>query len=77
MTVEEASDERVVGQVNPGEIMSSPAKKAFRAIHSKREDRLLVNTKADPQFSIEGAGHHQGIAAVRDAIGKESLRRAA
>lgn len=69
---------RVMAQVSLGEILSSPDERAFRAINSKRVDILIVGNNGEPVVALEyqGKGHHQGTAAVRDAVKKEALRRA-
>jgi hypothetical protein len=69
---------RAMAQVSLGEILSSPDERAYRAINSKRVDILLVAASGEPIAAIEyqGKGHHQGTAAVRDAVKKEALRRA-
>ncbi|HZV19164.1 MAG TPA: DUF2726 domain-containing protein [Sphingobium sp.] len=75
---EEAPGWRAMGQVALGEILSSPSKDAYFAINSKRVDLLIVDEYFRPLHAIEfqGAGHHQGTAAARDAVKKEALRRA-
>lgn len=72
------SNWRLMAQVSLGEILSSPDKDAYFAINSKRVDILLTDQKGLPLHVIEyqGAGHHQGTAAVRDAVKKEALRKA-
>ena len=72
------SNWRLMAQVSLGEILSSPDKDAYFAINSKRVDMLLTNTNGLPLHVIEyqGAGHHQGTAAARDAVKKEALRKA-
>ncbi len=69
---------RLMAQVSLGEIISSTDKAAYLAINSKRVDLLLVDGAGVPLHVIEyqGAGHHQGSAAARDAVKKEALRRA-
>ncbi len=75
---EHNSNWRVMAQVSLGEILSSKNKQAYLAINSKRVDLLLIDTNNMPRHVIEyqGGGHHQGNAAVRDAVKKEALRRA-
>jgi len=75
---EEAPGWRAMGQVSLGEILSSPSKDAYFAINSKRVDILIVDETFRPLHAVEfqGAGHHQGTAAARDAVKKEALRRA-
>ena len=72
------SDWRLMAQVSLGEILSSPDKDAYFAINSKRVDILLADQNGLPLHVIEyqGAGHHQGTAAARDAVKKEALRKA-
>jgi len=69
---------RVMAQVSLGEILSSGDSRAYAAINSKRTDILLITSSGEPVAAIEfqGTGHHQGTAAVRDAVKKEALRRA-
>lgn len=74
----EGVDWRLMAQVSLGEIVGSADKGAYLAVNSKRVDLLLIDGDAKPLHAIEyqGAGHHQGSAAVRDAVKKEALRRA-
>ena len=69
---------RVLSQTSLGEIIGSDDKKAFDSINSKRVDILIMGPYGDPIAAIEyqGAGHHQGTAAARDAIKREALRKA-
>ena len=69
---------RVLSQTSLGEIIGSDDKKAFASINSKRVDILIMGPYGEPMAAIEyqGAGHHQGMAAARDAIKREALRRA-
>ncbi|TJW02514.1 MAG: DUF2726 domain-containing protein [Mesorhizobium sp.] len=69
---------QVMAQVSLGEILRSKDADAYRCINSKRVDLLLVNEDCQPRHAIEyqGAAHHQGPAAARDAVKKEALRRA-
>jgi Protein of unknown function (DUF2726) len=69
---------RVMAQVSLGEILKSPCKDAFMAINSKRVDFLIITMAGKPRHAIEfqGSGHHQGTAAIRDAVKKEALRKA-
>ena|SRR5438270_12181727 len=50
----------------------------YACINSKRVDLLIVDGDCRPfhAFEYQGGGHHQGSAAVRDAVKKEALRRA-
>jgi hypothetical protein len=68
----------VMAQVSLGEVLSSREEVAYGCINSKRVDLLLVDGDCQPRHAIEyqGGGHHQGHAAARDAVKKESLRRA-
>jgi hypothetical protein len=68
---------QVMAQVSLGEILRSKDADAYRCINSKRVDLLLVNEDCQPRHAIEyqGAEHHQGPAAARDAVKKEALRR--
>lgn len=69
---------RVMAQVALGEVLASPTKDAYLAINSKRVDFILIREDGNPLHAIEyqGSGHHQGDAAIRDAIKREALRRA-
>ena len=69
---------QVMAQVSLGEILSSKDEDAYLCINSKRVDLLIVDEECRPLHAIEyqGGGHHQGTAAARDAVKKESLRRA-
>lgn len=69
---------QVMAQVSLGEILRSKDAEAYRCINSKRVDLLLVDGDCTPRHAIEyqGAAHHQGTAAARDAVKKEALRRA-
>lgn len=69
---------RVFSQTSLGEILQSSDKRAFAAINSKRVDVLVISPTGMPTVAVEyqGAGHHQGNAAARDAVKKEALRRA-
>jgi len=69
---------RAMGQVSLGEILASEDSDAYFAINSKRVDLLIVDAECRPLHAVEfqGEGHHQGTAAVRDAVKKEALRRA-
>lgn len=69
---------RVFAQPCLGEVLQSPDKAAFFAINAKRVDFLIVDGGALPVVAIEyqGEGHYQGVAAARDAIKKEALRKA-
>jgi hypothetical protein len=69
---------QVMAQVSLGEILRSKDVKAYGCINSKRVDLLLMDEACQPRHAIEyqGAGHHQGTAAARDAVKKEALRRA-
>lgn len=69
---------RVMAQVSLGEILRCKDPIAYGCINSKRVDLLLVDEDCQPRHVIEyqGYGHHQGMAAARDAVKKEALRRA-
>jgi len=69
---------QVMAQVSLGEVLRSKDARAYGCINSKRVDLLLVDGDCQPRHAIEyqGAGHHQGAAAARDAVKKEALRRA-
>lgn len=68
----------VMAQVSLGEILLSKNAEAYRCINSKRVDLLLTDGDCRPRHAIEyqGGAHHQGMAAARDAVKKEALRRA-
>jgi hypothetical protein len=69
---------QVMAQVSVGEILRCQDTEAYGCINSKRVDLLLMDGDCQPRHAIEyqGAGHHQGTAAARDAVKKEALRRA-
>jgi hypothetical protein len=69
---------QVMAQVSVGEFLSSDDAEAYGCINSKRVDLLLVDGDCRARHALEyqGAGHHQGTAAARDAVKKEALRKA-
>lgn len=69
---------QVMAQVAVGEFVASPDREAYGCINSKRVDLLLVDGQCRARHALEyqGAGHHQGSAAARDAVKKEALRKA-
>lgn len=69
---------RVMAQVNLGEFLASKDETAYGCINSKRVDFALIGPDFLVQHALEyqGSGHHQGSAAARDAVKKESLRKA-
>lgn len=69
---------QVMAQVSVGEFIACADAAAHRCINSKRVDLLLMDPLCQARHAIEyqGAGHHQGTAAARDAIKKEALRKA-
>jgi hypothetical protein len=69
---------QVMAQVSVGEILRCRDAEAYACINAKRVDLLLVDEDCRPRHVVEyqGAGHHQGTAAARDAVKKEALRRA-
>jgi hypothetical protein len=69
---------RVLSQTSLGEIIGSDDKRAFQSINSKRVDILVMGPYGEPVAAIEyqGGEHHQGMAAARDAVKREALRRA-
>jgi hypothetical protein len=69
---------RVNAQMSLGEIISSPDEKAYRCINAKRADMVVFDRSGFAVAAVEYQGglHHQGDAAVRDAVKKEALRRA-
>lgn len=78
LVIEAKRGYRVFAQTSLGEILTSPDKDAFRSINSKRIDILIVDQAGWPVLAIEyqGEGHYQGMAAARDAVKKEALRKA-
>jgi len=76
--LEERPGWRAMGQVSLGEILASDDKEAYLAVNSKRVDLLIVDADCRPIQAVEyqGAGHYQGMAAARDAVKREALRRA-
>lgn len=74
-----ASDgRRVFAQVNLGEILRCDDSEAFYAINAKRVDMLVVDEQGWPLLAIEvqGSGHYQGDADLRDAIKRQALESA-
>lgn len=69
---------QVMAQVSLGEFLSSPERRAFGCVNSKRVDFALMDDKCCVRHALEyqGNGHHQGNAAARDAVKKEALRKA-
>ncbi len=69
---------QVMAQVSLGEFLGSKDKQAYLAVNSKRVDFALMDEHCRVVHALEyqGTGHHQGNAAVRDAIKKEALRKA-
>ena len=69
---------QVMAQVSLGEFLSSPDRRAYFAVNSKRVDFALMDEKCCVRHALEyqGNGHHQGSAAARDAVKKEALRKA-
>jgi len=69
---------QVMAQVSLGEVVRCKDAQAYSCINSKRVDLLLMDDDCWPRHAIEyqGAGHHQGTAAARDAVKREALRRA-
>jgi Protein of unknown function (DUF2726) len=67
-----------MAQVSVGEILLCQDPIAYGCINSKRIDLLMVDGACQPRHAIEyqGDGHHQSMAAARDAVKKEALRRA-
>lgn len=65
-------------QVALGEVLRAKDQSAYWAVNAKRCDMLIVDETWRPIAALEyqGAGHHQGKAAARDAVKKEALRRA-
>jgi Protein of unknown function (DUF2726) len=69
---------RVFAQTCLGEVLESPDENAFHSINSKRADILVIDGAGWPVLVVEyqGDGHYQGMAAARDAVKKEALRKA-
>ena len=69
---------QVMAQVSLGEFLASDDREAYACINSKRVDFALMDERANVRDALEyqGAGHHQGSAAARDAVKKEALRKA-
>lgn len=70
---------RVMSQTNLGEIITTPDRRAFESINSKRVDILVISPSGHAVAAIEcqGAGHYQrDDTAARDAVKREALRRA-
>ena len=69
---------QVMAQVSLGEFLASGDAEAYRCINSKRVDFALMDGDCRVVHALEyqGAGHHQGSAAARDAVKKEALRKA-
>jgi hypothetical protein len=69
---------QVMAQVSLGEFVASGNEEAYRCINSKRVDFALMDGECRVRQALEyqGAGHHQGTAAARDAVKKEALRKA-
>lgn len=61
---------RVMAQVGLGEILSSSDEAAFRAIHAKRVDVLVVGPEGLPLAALE----HQGDPVTREALRKAGVR---
>ena len=61
-----------------GRVSRQPDRDAYGAVNAKRVDFALMDPESRVTHSIEyqGAGHHQGKAAARDAVKKEVLRKA-
>lgn len=69
---------RILSQTCLGEILDSDDKAGFASINAKRVDVLIINPKGEPLavFEYQGQGHYQNMAAARDAVKKEALRKA-
>ena len=69
---------QVMAQVSLGEFLASSDTDAYFAVNSKRVDFALMDPDCRVRHALEyqGAGHHQGNAAARDAVKKEALRKA-
>lgn len=78
MVIERNPTWQVMAQVSLGEVVRSKNAEAYRCINSKRVDLLLMDADCQPRHALEyqGGAHHQGMAAARDAVKKEALRRA-
>ncbi|WP_137113527.1 DUF2726 domain-containing protein [Mesorhizobium sp. GR13] len=69
---------RILSQTCLGEILDSDDKAAFASINAKRVDILVIQPNGEPLavFEYQGQGHYQNMAAARDAVKKEALRKA-
>lgn len=69
---------RVFAQVPLGEILQSADDLAFRSINAKRIDLVVVDRRGLPLIALEvqGEGHYQGTAAVRDHVKRIALTKA-
>jgi hypothetical protein len=71
---------QVMAQVCVGEFLRCKDAAAFGCINSKRVDLLLMDEACQARAAIEyqGSGHHLpgNVAAARDAVKKEALRKA-
>jgi hypothetical protein len=72
-----SSGNRVMAQVSLGEILSCDSD-VYWTINSKRVDVLVIDPWGMPVLAVEmqGGGHFQGNAPMRDAVKKEALRKA-
>ncbi|EGP02549.1 hypothetical protein AAUPMG_12791, partial [Pasteurella multocida subsp. multocida str. Anand1_goat] len=69
---------QLFSQVAMGEFIQSDDYHAFHLINNKRVDFLIIDKDCQPIVAIEyqGNGHYQNNAVERDAIKKESCRKA-
>lgn len=78
VTKQNAFNHRVMAQVSLGEVLASDDDEAFWCVNSKRVDMLVIDTYGAPVIAVEvqGSGHYQGNANMRDAVKKEALEQA-
>jgi Protein of unknown function (DUF2726) len=78
LVIERNADWQVMAQVSVGEFLRCEDAEAYRCVNSKRVDLVLMDERCQARHALEyqGAGHHQGTAAARDAVKKEALRKA-
>ncbi|HDR1313111.1 TPA: DUF2726 domain-containing protein, partial [Pasteurella multocida] len=69
---------QLFSQVAMGEFIQVNDSNAFHLINQKRVDFLIIDKDCQPIVAIEyqGNGHYQNNAVERDAIKKESCRKA-
>lgn len=72
------SSYRPCPQVSLGEVLQTDSQEAYRAINSKRIDLLIIDVNGNAVVAVEvqGSGHYQGHANLRDAIKRAALENA-